>query len=445
MELGQKLKEARTRAGQSQDAVAKHIGVSRQSISNWENNRTYPDIGSLLKLSDLYDLSLDELLKDDAAIPAHFENLAARRKHTCQILLEVGTLLELFGLMLVGMEFSAAGFGLEILGTLLAFLAFAGHLRYFDHSPTEIRQGYTGLALLAICNLLLLIFPELHSDLLYRLLHLGSICLLWRSGVYGMFWKSPRVWVYLALTVAIPLLTLTLNLRNAGAFVEDHPFRYDYRVSQVLQGREEDAEGIRVNLSNVMGVQYRLNITEPDGEYKRLGECVYTEPLPGQTEKALWQLIPEDAPDTLYRIAIEADDSVTLACYSQDQLQYKWLLTRADTCHVSIRSTGKIVSKSPDWYPAGSPDPEPYLKSADVVQTATLTIHISGLETDTLPLLEEYHHGTQVESAKYTLIPGDRGSYTLDLATRYDSTEEYALYRIPFEDGEYRFTVTFGH
>lgn len=38
--------------------------MSRQTISNWENNRTYPDIVSVIRMSDLYSVSLDRLLKE---------------------------------------------------------------------------------------------------------------------------------------------------------------------------------------------------------------------------------------------------------------------------------------------------------------------------------------------------------------------------------------------
>lgn len=62
MEIGQKLKSARVEAGLTQETVAEKIGVSRQTISNWENNRYYPDIISVISLSDLYSISLDELL-----------------------------------------------------------------------------------------------------------------------------------------------------------------------------------------------------------------------------------------------------------------------------------------------------------------------------------------------------------------------------------------------
>ena len=73
MEIGYKLKQARTDAKLTQEAVAEHIGVSRQTISNWENNKSYPDIISVIKLSDLYSVSLDELLKGDQNMLNHLE------------------------------------------------------------------------------------------------------------------------------------------------------------------------------------------------------------------------------------------------------------------------------------------------------------------------------------------------------------------------------------
>lgn len=73
MEIGQKLKEARTASGLSQENVAEKINVSRQTISNWENEKTYPDIISVIKLSDLYSISLDALLKGDQKMIEHLE------------------------------------------------------------------------------------------------------------------------------------------------------------------------------------------------------------------------------------------------------------------------------------------------------------------------------------------------------------------------------------
>lgn len=65
MNLGNRLVQARKKAGLSQEAVAEKLGVSRQTISKWETDETVPDIYQSKKLAKLYHLSLDELIEFD--------------------------------------------------------------------------------------------------------------------------------------------------------------------------------------------------------------------------------------------------------------------------------------------------------------------------------------------------------------------------------------------
>lgn len=65
MELPGQLKASRERLGMSQEDVAHAIFVSRQTISSWENGKTYPDVQSLLLLSQLFGVSIDELVRGD--------------------------------------------------------------------------------------------------------------------------------------------------------------------------------------------------------------------------------------------------------------------------------------------------------------------------------------------------------------------------------------------
>lgn len=65
MDISKRIKTARQAAEMTQEYVAEQLGVSRQTISHWENNKSYPDIVSVIKMSDLYSISLDELLKGD--------------------------------------------------------------------------------------------------------------------------------------------------------------------------------------------------------------------------------------------------------------------------------------------------------------------------------------------------------------------------------------------
>ena len=65
MEIGTQIRNRRVDAGLSQEELAEQIFVTRQTLSNWENGKTYPDINSLLRLSSIFKVSLDELVKGD--------------------------------------------------------------------------------------------------------------------------------------------------------------------------------------------------------------------------------------------------------------------------------------------------------------------------------------------------------------------------------------------
>ena len=68
LEIGKTIKQHRTELGWSQEVLAEKAYVSRQTVSNWETEKSYPDVHSLLILSDLFGVSLDELIKGDVAV-----------------------------------------------------------------------------------------------------------------------------------------------------------------------------------------------------------------------------------------------------------------------------------------------------------------------------------------------------------------------------------------
>lgn len=76
MEISQRLQNRRKEMALTQESVAEKIHVSRQTISNWETGRTLPDIKSLVMLSDIYDISLDKLLKEDGVMVDHLQKIA---------------------------------------------------------------------------------------------------------------------------------------------------------------------------------------------------------------------------------------------------------------------------------------------------------------------------------------------------------------------------------
>ncbi|WP_412989388.1 helix-turn-helix domain-containing protein [Pediococcus siamensis] len=68
MNISEKLKQCRKNKSLTQVQVAEKLHVSRKTVSGWENDRSYPDINSFVKLSDLYGISLDSLLRDDRVL-----------------------------------------------------------------------------------------------------------------------------------------------------------------------------------------------------------------------------------------------------------------------------------------------------------------------------------------------------------------------------------------
>nr|WP_270287150.1 helix-turn-helix transcriptional regulator [Enterococcus casseliflavus] len=84
MTIAEKIKESRLKLGLTQQEVSEKLFVTRQTISNWENNRSTPDIDTLIKLSDLYQIDLESLLKPEQA--AHEpERMSDEKKPTFRL------------------------------------------------------------------------------------------------------------------------------------------------------------------------------------------------------------------------------------------------------------------------------------------------------------------------------------------------------------------------
>lgn len=81
MEFNQKLKEQRTGHNLSQEQLAEKLHIARQSISKWERGEAYPSIGMLLQLSDLFGVTVDELLRDDERLKKEIVKGSEKVKH----------------------------------------------------------------------------------------------------------------------------------------------------------------------------------------------------------------------------------------------------------------------------------------------------------------------------------------------------------------------------
>ena len=105
MELGRRITELRKTNNLTQEGLAERCSVTRQTISNWENGKSYPDLEMLVFISDSFDISLDALVKGDGKMMQEItkEQRKGRFQNYKMAALTVGLLL-LVGLGLYALE-----------------------------------------------------------------------------------------------------------------------------------------------------------------------------------------------------------------------------------------------------------------------------------------------------------------------------------------------------
>ncbi|MFT9372047.1 helix-turn-helix domain-containing protein [Liquorilactobacillus hordei] len=137
MKFGERLKQARIEMDLTQGQVANDFFITRQTISSWENEKTYPDISSLIKLSDYYHISLDILLKEDVGMRESLEKKEVseelRPVRRNLILIDLILLVVLLGNLFNVFKISG-GFLLCILLILLCTISALSDLNNFDKS-----------------------------------------------------------------------------------------------------------------------------------------------------------------------------------------------------------------------------------------------------------------------------------------------------------------------
>ena len=78
MEFGNKLYALRKSKGLSQEELASHLEVTRQTVSKWEVGDSTPDLDKLVLLAELFEISLDELILDKVPVTTKLDELGAK-------------------------------------------------------------------------------------------------------------------------------------------------------------------------------------------------------------------------------------------------------------------------------------------------------------------------------------------------------------------------------
>ena len=129
MTLGEKIYELRTQHNLSQGDLANELNVSRQSISKWENGNSTPDLEKIVKLAEIFNVSLDELIKNEEkeeTIVNTPEQLTATKTNTREK--KIGKSLIIAGVISI---FVFLLLGLGITGVFIAIPLFACSIIYY--------------------------------------------------------------------------------------------------------------------------------------------------------------------------------------------------------------------------------------------------------------------------------------------------------------------------
>ena len=156
MELGKRIYDLRVKSGLSQDKLAELLDVSRQSISKWENNLAVPDLDKIVKLSNIFDISLDELIKGEVVKTNDIDPNTTNHQHFFTKSQTIGMILLVVSLFII-LVFTLVN--ALALGLLISIPLFVCSIICF------VTKRYTGLWCAWILYLLFAIYIRLATGI----------------------------------------------------------------------------------------------------------------------------------------------------------------------------------------------------------------------------------------------------------------------------------------
>lgn len=123
MKLSEKIFNCRKKAGWSQEELASRLGVSRQAVSKWETGEAEPELGKLRLLAQVFDVSIDWLLSEEAEeAPSADKEFRPRPELSEQLPGVVGRLFRRYG-YLAGVYVIISGLGISLIGFLARYVS----------------------------------------------------------------------------------------------------------------------------------------------------------------------------------------------------------------------------------------------------------------------------------------------------------------------------------
>ncbi|WP_056943144.1 helix-turn-helix domain-containing protein [Secundilactobacillus kimchicus] len=205
MTIGEKLKKCRANTAFTQADIAEKLHLSRKTISGWETGRNYPDIGSLIKLSEIYKVSLEDLVRDERMLE-HFDEQKKSRGRESSILKisywinVVFLMLEIIEVMRInGFHFTLIPLILTI--NLIVFLSHFDGWNRFKSTFYVVKVLLVLTAVFIVASVVSVLNPDVVSALAIQdasavsgvmLARMVSAMLLTISIVVVIFFRNPR-------------------------------------------------------------------------------------------------------------------------------------------------------------------------------------------------------------------------------------------------------------
>ena len=170
MDIADKLKLYRKDSKLTQSQVADSLNVSRKTISSWENGRNFPDINSIVMLSDIYHVSLDALLRDDQIL-SHYhtqDKISRLDSKLLSLSFRINVVLLILGYFNIFRFFGDAGNSLISLFTVVNLVIFITHFPWAIVSLN--RQRILSTSLIFILILLINLVLDLKVNALLKLM-----------------------------------------------------------------------------------------------------------------------------------------------------------------------------------------------------------------------------------------------------------------------------------
>lgn len=158
----------------------------------------------------------------------------------------------------------------------------------------------------------------------------------------------------IALVLVFGTIPFVGDMIERGEHIEDNPFNSkDYRVTEVIQGNKESIPMVYLGSTSSVYLDF------PDRKEQHLeGKFVFIPHPDGTSQKGVWEMIPENASNMLYRVSLEANDSIVMTCYENETVQWKYLLEQSPKVGCTILDVLGTVTSDVDWYYSGTFDME---------------------------------------------------------------------------------------